>query len=69
MRQKVGELIAEDCGTAWFKDNHGGSGCELRREGMEHAKQVLLCLIEHAEVIHGAAAAEMFGGQFHLKAC
>ena len=28
--EEVGELVAEDGGAAWFEDNDGCAGCELR---------------------------------------
>ena len=39
--QKVGQLIAEDGGTAWFEDDDGRSGSKLRGEGVEDFEEIL----------------------------
>ncbi len=62
VREEVGELVAEDGGAGGFEDDDGGAGVELRGEGVEGFEEVVFGGVEHAEVVEGAAAAEMLLG-------
>ncbi len=57
--EEVGELVAEDGGAAWFEHHDGSARVELRGEGVEDFEEILFGGVEEAEVVEGAAAAEV----------
>ena len=67
--EEVGEFVAEDGGAAWLEDDDGCACVDLRLQGVEDFVEVLLCGVEHAEVVEGTAAAEVFGGEGDAEAC
>jgi hypothetical protein len=60
--EEVGELVPEDGGAAGFEDDDGGAVDELRGEGVEDFEEIFFGGVEHAEVVEGAAAAEVAVG-------
>ena len=66
--KEVGEFVAEDGGAAGFEDDDGSAGVELRGEGVEGFEEVVLCGVEHAEVVERAAAAEVLRGEGDAEA-
>ena len=67
--EQIGQLVAEDGGAAWLEDDDGGSGGELRGEGVEDFEEIVFGGVQHAEVVERAAAAEMLVGQADAEAC
>jgi hypothetical protein len=66
--QEVSELVAEDGGAGGFEDDDGGAGVELWGEGVEGFEEVVPGGVEHAEIVEGAAAAEMLCGDGDAEA-
>ena len=66
--EEVGEFVAEDGGAAGFEDDDGGAVDELRGEGVEDFEEIFFGGVEHAEVVEGAAAAEVAVGEGDAEA-
>jgi hypothetical protein len=66
--EEVGELVAEDRGAAWFEDDDGRAVGELGGESVEDFEEIFFCGVEHAEVVEGAAAAEVMVGECDAEA-
>ena len=66
--EEVGEFVAEDGGAAWFEDDDGCAGGELRSECVESFEEILFCGVEHAEVVKRTATAEVTIGQCDAEA-
>ncbi len=68
VRKEVGELVAEDAGAGGFEYNDGDVVFQLWGQGVEDFEQIVFSGVEHAEVVEGAAAAEMLRGQRDAEA-
>ena len=60
--KKVEEFVAEDAGATGFEEDDGQAGVNLRGELGENAAEVGAGGVEEAEVVEGAAAADVLTG-------
>jgi hypothetical protein len=67
--EEVGEFVAEDGGAGGFENDDGCAGLKLWSEGVESFEEIVLCGIEHAEVVEGTTAAEMLRWERDAEAC
>src|SRR5438309_4695560 len=66
--EEIAEFVAEDSDAAGFEADDGNAGFDLGCERVEDAEEQVFSAIEHAEIVKGASAAEIAGGQFHAEA-
>src|SRR6201997_720263 len=66
--EEIAEFVAEDSDAAGFEADDGNAGLDLGCERVEDAEEQVFSAIEHAEIVKGASAAEIAGGQFHAEA-
>ena len=59
MREEVEEFVAEDGDAAGLESDDGDSGFDLGLELVEDFEEQPFGAVEHAEVVEGAAAAEV----------
>lgn len=68
-REKIAELIAEDRGATGFEDDDGKAGVDLGGERFEDALKIFFGVVKQAEIVEGAAAAELPAGNGGSEAC
>src|ERR1700678_3439524 len=66
--EEVESFISEDAGTAWFEEDEGEAGFDLRGYAVEDFGEVGAGVREEAEVVKGAAAADVSLGGLDAEA-
>lgn len=66
VREEVGEFVLEDAGAAGLEHDNGDAGADLWLEVVEDAEEIAAGVIEEAEVVEGATAAEMAARDLNL---
>src|SRR5712692_4717370 len=66
--KQIAQLIAKNGGAAWFQDHHRYVSVNLFTQRMQDPLQILLSLVEHAEIIERATTAEMLPGNDRIAA-
>ena len=66
--EKFQQLIFENAGATWFKEDEWQAGLDLRCHKAKHAGKIGAGSAEKAEVVEWAAAADVAARGFNLKA-
>ena len=62
------QLVFEDAGATWFKEDERHAGLDLRRHEPKHARKIGAGSAEKAEIVEWATAADVAARGFDLKA-
>ena len=64
---KFEQLIFEDAGAAWFEEDEGQAGIDLRGHPVEDLGEIVAGGVEEAKVVKRTAAADVAGGHLNRE--